>query len=89
MSIPRRARIFGQPTKLQRDALIGGQDIIYTKKELVWNPTRARARAGNQNWTPEEAPDSNSEPAPIADTDLDLGYGQYINPIPEWSPFRA
>ena len=34
MSIPRRARIFGQPTKLQRDALIGGQDIIYTKKEL-------------------------------------------------------
>ena len=25
MSIPRRARIFGQPTKLQRDALIGGQ----------------------------------------------------------------
>ena len=38
MSIPRRARIFGQPTKLQRDDLIGGQDIIYTKKELYSIP---------------------------------------------------
>ena len=34
MSIPRRARLFGQPTKLQRDAVVGGQDIIYTKLEL-------------------------------------------------------
>ena len=39
MSIPRRARIFGQPTKLQRDALIGGQirkflDSSKTSKQI-------------------------------------------------------